>query len=276
MIYGGSQVFSAGTGSLSWPERVENQLHEAGLENVQVINAGTPGHASFDSLGRFFSFGHFLNPDIVVLNNQWNDIKYFHVQKHPLTRVKPYEPSSNPRRNYLNSLDRFFGNQSQFYLQLRQAYFGWGTNPRRRQAFYSDKKRQQVYREPLLQYSLTVETFINVARTSGAEPVLMRQPRLLAADLSDTNMRKIRFESQNLTPQATLRAYKMTDQILTNISENTNVPLLEFSGMHGKGRYFYDHVHLTPTGAGELSVRFARKLLTQIIDDRHDNDGKTR
>ena len=68
MFYGGSTVFdSFATDDQDWPHRIEKLLHQKGLSQVEVINAGIPGHASFDAVGRLFSEGHRLRPDYLVL-----------------------------------------------------------------------------------------------------------------------------------------------------------------------------------------------------------------
>ena len=73
IFYGGSAVFDPGSPEgKDWPHRVEDILRQSGFPNVEVINAGIPGHASFDSFGRFFAEGHAFDPDYVVLYNAWN------------------------------------------------------------------------------------------------------------------------------------------------------------------------------------------------------------
>jgi hypothetical protein len=48
IMYGGSSVFDIRV-STSWPERMERMRTSAGHTNLEVINAGIPGHASPDS-----------------------------------------------------------------------------------------------------------------------------------------------------------------------------------------------------------------------------------
>jgi hypothetical protein len=59
-----------------WPHLIERFLRDEGYK-VEVINAGIPGHASFDALGRLYSQLWIYQPDYVLLYNIWNDIKYF-------------------------------------------------------------------------------------------------------------------------------------------------------------------------------------------------------
>ena len=60
-----------------WPSRIQANLNRDGKATIEVINAGIPSLASFDSVGRLYTEGHLFNPDCVILYNAWNDIKYF-------------------------------------------------------------------------------------------------------------------------------------------------------------------------------------------------------
>jgi lysophospholipase L1-like esterase len=240
------------------------ELKEKGHENIEVINAGVPGHASYDSLGRLLSRAHFFEPDVVAMINTWNDLKYFHLSEAPLSKVNPYDPKENPRRNYLNSLDRSLGQNSQFYLWLRNSYFSWNYNPRRSRDFYSNRQHDKLTEEALRQYRLTVESFVDVAKNLGAEPILVVQPRLVDESLNQEESRKIRYQVLSLTPQTTLDGFRRADRILESVAREQDVPVFEFSTLSGSGSYFYDHVHLKPNGARKLSKEFAEKLLEVI------------
>ena len=60
-VFGGSSVFDiANSDPFDWPHRLETILQAKGFSNVEVINAGVPGSASFDCVGRLFAEGHWL------------------------------------------------------------------------------------------------------------------------------------------------------------------------------------------------------------------------
>ena len=75
IVLGGSAVFDPNADG--WPHLTQDFLKTTGHENVEVINAGVPGHASFDSLGRLYSQIWTFEPDYVLVYHGWNDIKYF-------------------------------------------------------------------------------------------------------------------------------------------------------------------------------------------------------
>ena len=63
--------------SRNWIGNIEGKLHETGHQHVRIINAGVPGHSSFDSLGRYLAEIHLFEPDYVFVCHAWNDMKYF-------------------------------------------------------------------------------------------------------------------------------------------------------------------------------------------------------
>jgi hypothetical protein len=132
MIYGGSSVFDHDNhGMRDWPHRVQKQLQDSGFPNVEVINAGIPGHSASDAVGRLFSEGHLFDPDYVLLYDQWNEIKDFRSNQSLLRLRVPYGPSNieSPLITYQNSLDRWLCEVSQLYVRLRERYYTGNLPP---------------------------------------------------------------------------------------------------------------------------------------------------
>ncbi len=78
VMLGGSSTYDPyAMAGRDWPHLAEAKLREMGLPQVEVINAGTPGHASWDSLGRLYAEIWMFEPDFVVICHGWNDIVYF-------------------------------------------------------------------------------------------------------------------------------------------------------------------------------------------------------
>jgi len=180
MVYGGSAVFDlALPEEKDWPHRIEQYLHQKGLNQVEVINAGIPGHASFDSLGRLFSEGHLLKPDYVVLYNSWNDIKRFHSDKFLLRELKPHASKSNPLLYAQNSFDQFLITHSFLYIFLRHNYLTWKLKVGPEGAAGERPDRYELNQMALDQFQLNIELFIDCARNIAAEPVIMTQGRLI-------------------------------------------------------------------------------------------------
>ena len=73
VILGGSQVFDYNGGD--WPAMLGEELRRRG-HDVDVINAGVPGHDTTRSLVKLLTDIWTLEPDVIVLCQAWNDIKY--------------------------------------------------------------------------------------------------------------------------------------------------------------------------------------------------------
>jgi len=60
---------------LSYPAQLQNQLHEAGFDNVTVINAGLYDYTTWESLINFQFRSLDLEPDMVIVYHAINDIQ---------------------------------------------------------------------------------------------------------------------------------------------------------------------------------------------------------
>jgi len=106
VILGGSSVFDVfAQEGRDWPHLAETYMRAKGHRNVEVINAGIPGHASFDSLGLLFSEIWMFEPDYVVVYHAWNDIKYFRRLnlESSLLRIQRPVPVNGHKNSYLVS-----------------------------------------------------------------------------------------------------------------------------------------------------------------------------
>jgi len=165
IIYGGSAVFDpyAPEGG-DWPHRVETILKQNGLPQVEVINAGIPGHASFDCLGRLFAEGHDFSPDYLVFSNAWNDIKTFRSGQPLLRQLRPYQDQEDPRLNYQGRMDRFLCEHSQLYVRLRSRYYNWRLRTNFEGSVPAGDYVSDYNQAALRQYRLNQQMFIDLAR----------------------------------------------------------------------------------------------------------------
>ncbi|MBF0447574.1 MAG: hypothetical protein HQL67_05175 [Magnetococcales bacterium] len=275
IIYGGSQVFNGEmTEGEDWPRQIEKKIRAAGYANVEVINAGIPGHASFDSVGRLFMEGHRFNPDIVVLCNIWNDLKYFDSEQSLFRHFKPrqIDDGRHVRYNYVNGLDRFMSEHSQLYVQLRDTLIFWWFDISKEGVRKKDKKSKlkegyfSVEKMQLAQYQLNFATFVDIARNIGAEPVLIKQPRLSDKSNGKEELDRINFSfigarSAEILPNL----FSQADQVIDSVGQNKKALILDPSTqMSGQIKYFLDHVHLSEEGTNEMARILSEGLLSVI------------
>lgn len=268
IFYGGSATFDVNLPEgQDWPHRVEAILRQNGYPEVEVINAGIPGHASWDSFGRLFSEGHHFNPDYVVSNNGWNDFRYFLSDQPLLREFQPLTQSSrnsDPRLNYRHPLDRFLCQHSQLYLRLRSRYIDWRLGIRSLGAVSKGAHSSEITQTALKQYRLNQIMFVDVAREIGAVPLLMTEARLTAPNNTEIQKSRIApyLDYVKLNRQGLLKAYDGIEGTLHKISVEKNVELIDVSsGLNGRDEFFSDVVHLTPEGSEELGQLTARKFI---------------
>jgi len=255
IIYGGSSVFDTGASDPGdWPHLVEQFLHEMGFSNIEVINAGVPGHASFDVVGRLLGEGHRFAPDYVLFYGAWNDIKYFRSAEPVLRQLKPYDERADPRLNYQGPLDRLLTGHSQLFMRLRSNYYNWrlgaGLEGARPTADYASRI------EPLAvkQYEIDVRAFADVGRDIGAVPVLMTEARVVARDNAEAHRSLIDYDMQRLTHEALCDAFEATDKVIWGVARDKNVPVIDAAAqLTGRLELFSDHVHTTAKGSEELA-----------------------
>jgi hypothetical protein len=268
IFYGGSATFDVNMPEgRDWPHRVEVILRENGYPQVEVINAGTPGHASWDSFGRLFSEGHLFSPDYVISNNGWNDFRYFLSNEPLLREFQPLCQSSrntDPRLNYRNRLDRLLCEHSQLYLRLRSRYYDWRLGIGPLGAIPKGTYSSEITETALRQYYLNQVMFVDLAREIGAVPVLMTEARLTAPN--NTESQKARIEPYldyvRLDRAGLLKAYDGIEGTLRRISAEKNVELIDVSNdLDGRDEFFTDVAHLTPAGSEELAQLTARRLM---------------
>jgi len=263
IVYGGSVVFDirAPEGE-SWPQIVQKGLRENGMKDVEVINAGIPGHTSLDSVGRLFTEGFSFKPDYVLIYNGWNDIKYFLSKETTLRTLKPRLQKFDPRIHYMGNIDQWMCETVHLYNVLRRIYF---------KKLYKIGKEglegSQTVRFPktainplaIEQYRLAMEVFVDLARNIGARPILMTQARLIHESSVSSPRSKIDFHRVQLTPEALLETFNELDDLVRDVSMKKGVPLIDASAhLSGKDWVFEDHVHLHPPGS--------RALAQQVID----------
>lgn len=270
MIYGGSAAFDINLpDGQDWPHRIEAILRSNGYPEVEVINAGTPGHASFDSFGRLFSEGHLFEPDYVLSYNEWNDIKYFGSHKPLLREFKPFCLAEDPRLNYRNEFDRLLCEHSQLYVRLRSRYYNWRMGAGSQGAVPRGAYTSEITETALTQYYLNQVMFVDLAREIGAVPVLMTEARLTTAQNTESQRSRIEYDYVKLDHETLVRAYDEIESRLRKISSEKGVELIDVAKeMNGRDEFFADVVHLTPQGSEALARGTAQRLI-EILRARH-------
>jgi len=264
IVIGGSAVFDihASHGN-DWPHLTQQDLRESGWANAEIINAGIPAHATFDALGRLYSSLWLLSPDYIVLNNAWNDIKYFTrlSPEQPLSEIySPYMENSDPLRNYRGPVDRVLC-ASQLYVKLRTRYWLWKTKRGSEGAVLESNSSNYLSEFAKDQYESTIRSFVLVARVFGIEPILMTQPTLVQSDNTEDDKSRIGLDFQDLNHDQLEQAFTFCNATVRKIASEMQVTLVDADArLSGRSEFFRDHVHTTAAGSKELAELLAGAL----------------
>jgi lysophospholipase L1-like esterase len=275
LVLGGSAVFDVNVydegpvRTHDWPHQMERLLHEMGHPGVEIINAGTPSYASFDSLGRLYSQLWMLEPDYVLIYHAWNDIKYWSskeiIPEAPLIKqYGPYDDTANPLTHYRGWLDRLLSH-SQIYVNLRRRYYKWKLRPGLEGVLPEGEYSSTFGPYGPRQYRLNLELIVEASRSIGAIPVLTTQATLLTPDNTERERRSIGYGFQLMTHDALVEALDETYRQTSEVASAKKVALIDLAAeMNGRRELFADHVHTTPEGSRELAQRVAASLATQL------------
>jgi lysophospholipase L1-like esterase len=271
IVYGGSAVFDQNVpNGKDWPSRIQDSLKKRGLKNTEVINAGIPGHAAFDSFGRFFAEGHFYEPDYVILYSAWNDIKYFSSKLPLLRRLEPYKESRDPRIHYQGEVDRILCELSQLYVRFRGRYYRWRYNIGGEGIIKNNQNPTEIGDIGIKQYTISIKLFVDLAKNINAVPILVTQARLVSKHNTEKEKSQIRYDYQGMEHQKLIQAFEKTDEILNAVARAKRVSLITDASqkMTGKSEYFSDHIHLSDKGSKQLALIIS-KYLYHFIQNRN-------
>jgi len=259
IIFGGSSVFDTkSTKGEDWPHRVEAKLRESGFTNVEVINAGVIGHTALESVGRLFAEGFVFQPDYVLIYNAWNDIKYLGSSKTVLRTLQPSLQGFDPRIHYSHFIDRWLCDFSQLYTVLRRIYYKTKMKIGKeglKKAGDTQNSISTLNPNGFRQYQLAMETFVDLARNIGAEPILMTQARLVSTKVLTPEKRKrVDYHHVGLSHEALVETFDTLDDIVRSVSAKKGAKLIDASAhLSGKDWAFDDHVHVEPKGSDALA-----------------------
>ena len=261
VVCGGSAVFDIRQPEGEhWPARLERELHALGHRRAEVINAGVPAHASFDCVGRLLAEGHRLEPDLLLLYNAWNDIKYFRHEAPILRTVRAYRPEQDPLWTARGRLDAALAARLHSYRFLRVRFLLWDRQLGSEGARSRGAPRDAIEPSQVEQFRFNVEGFVDLARNAGARPVLLTQARLVSADNGPEQRERIAYEYVGLGHEALVEAFAATDRVLADVAGREGVGLVDAAVLSGEDALFRDHVHLSDAGSRALAQLVAREL----------------
>ncbi len=260
VFLGGSQVFGTfWSGGENWPAAAGQILAKAGRQ-VDVVNAGVPNHQTPDSLGKLVTDLWLLEPDVVVVCNAWNDIKYFAelTPEQPYADVVPLWHGEDLRLRP-RGLDRLLCFSALYRMghgQLITMLKGVGDE--------GEKLREPIGRVSefaVRQYRLDLQTICDVGRNIGARVVLCKQARLPTAEATEEIRRRIPYDYTGLPHEELIAAFDACDRAIDGVATEKHCAVIDMHGpLSGRVDLFQDHIHFSRQGSRQAAQLVAGQL----------------
>ncbi len=276
-ILGGSHVFDQNTfeyeGNPGFPRLIQDAFREEGVQ-MTVINAGVPGADTRYFPARVVMQLRRFEPDIVVINSIWNDLKWISrtTASTEFLRALPMA-GSNPLIEPAGRLDAVLG-RSVFYRHARDAYW------RRALALDPGSIEGALATAPpaletvdlhrgLAQYGANLDATVSAIRNAGAIPVLAIEERLVRRNNTEAAAGRTAYQYVNVADHdALVRLFESCDSVIRDVALRREVLLIDADVvLAGDPRYFTDHVHTTPAGSRRIADHYV-DALRPIVRER--------
>lgn len=267
VIYGGSSVFDPLVHE-SWPEKTQKHLKDLGAD-VEIINAGIPGNSTAEIVARAASEMLYLKPDVVLLYEAWNDVKFFNPSARRLDELKILEPEKNLFIYHTGPVDAYLSERSYLYLMLRSGFLRQiHLREQKNIPYLSREERygnEKNYSGEINNFGAQVylnnRLFIETARAADSKPVLVAQVLLPKEGMREEQRKKIDFSYVELNLQGILGALKEIRQNQRRAANETKTMLVDANQIFSEQEdILFDHVHFTEKGSEAMAKQMALEL----------------
>lgn len=238
-----------------FPSIAAQLLAESTTRRIEVLNRSEAGLSIPGNLDHLRLDGDAWHPDIIVLYQLTNDLNQ-------LTRSggehtgDGYDPASNPTSP--RALTKLY-ERTTWFAHLKANVTPKFSGSRLLPGTLSDSADAA--------FQNRIRTFLNIADSLGAIPVLMTfATRIQHADSLDTSARDwlLRW-NPDLSPEGYVRTVSAWNRHIRQIAEQEAVPIIDVeSQMRGRSDLFRDFAHFERDGHTELARIVAAALLPLI------------
>jgi len=252
-VMGGSQVFDQeALLNEDWPHIIQKNLQQKNFSTIRVINAGVPGHSTFDSFARILSEIRLFSPDYIILchtHNEFLNYRNMSISQTPL-KIMP-SLSSSTYDDYSISLIEKTAEKSQIYLRLK--YFGELMDIKiRNKQKMSRGLKEFVTDGAYEQMKLNINMFIDLCQRIDAKPILLTQASAVTPGNfnSSTIKNYLKRSPLGMDARTYYKSFNKADSLIKEIASNRDVLFLDLSNTHsGNLDYFVDAVHFSHKGS---------------------------
>jgi hypothetical protein len=282
LVLGGSAAFDLyKRDSETWSEKVEVQLSRELGRPVEVLNAGTPGYSTWQSVRLYERKLHKWKPDMVLVYHLYNDSLVF--RHHDLERVKSCW-QTNGKANHISWIAH-----PHWALDLVGVVMPHTTDFLRFEAVKLAQKAravdnegcwvwqaldQEVAQEGFGFYRTNLANIIQIAGIQGADVGLVTQASLI--DVEPMSDETIHYKYRGLSHDNLYSAYRDAWAVPADLAKSTShVFVIEAHTKVPKTRAnFIDEVHLTERGSTALAAIITHGVLARLREQHTDVEGE--
>jgi lysophospholipase L1-like esterase len=270
LCLGGSSTFNyhASQGR-TWPMLLEQYLRTALKQDVEVINAGTPGYSLYQSSVRFEHELINYDPDVVLVYHLWNDLKLFWMDN-PADMISKWEVHG--RFNEASTLLEPFplldnmSRVSQFVTHLR---FAWISNMKKRrraddEGWFHLKLDKRITGPGVEFYRSNLQRVARVAADHNLPLGLIDQAMIVVEDPAATQNSKIRYNYLGFDHPTVLEAVRRARAVTREVAMADNVSIITTDGFPKDFEHFRDHVHLNEAGLAKLVALIGPQIVALV------------
>ncbi|MFQ5708224.1 MAG: SGNH/GDSL hydrolase family protein [bacterium] len=273
---GGSTTYTSGVEDyrMAYPELLEQELKEQGFANVNVINAGTGGWSSWESLINFEFRILDLDPDMIIVYHGINDIHARFVWppeayrgdnsgKSAASFSEVFMPSILEYSTVIRALliragiTNSHADLSRTLNKRAETYYGLDFLRQKNRKTYPDGLFKKISAAQMLQtnkpiyFKRNIENMVILAHGRGIKTVL--------ATFATSRL----FENEpRVASKEYINAYAEMNQVLETVALETHANLFDFAGSFPRDKQYYrDGRHVNQKGVKLKAKLFAQYLL---------------
>lgn len=271
------------TFSENWPGYIGHFIQETFPEKkIRVINAGTPGFDTTQSIGNLALRVMPFKPDIVIIYHAYNDLKairpglfapdYSHIH------TKPYGFHKKPNA-FIMALQN-----SMFYVRMRNQLRKFRERKQLDEFINDDKRLDYIPEDALKTFENHIRTLVSIAKSGDAHVILSSFATLYDSNLEWRSKEKALANMSDFQKKSLVGLYKFTpgltipaifdglkryNEVLHDIAAQEQIGWVDNAKLVPHNRqYFIDRVHFSKAGAKVMAENFVpviEKIITQKI-----------
>lgn len=251
-----------------FPYLVGKLLEQQTGKRINSYNGGVSGNNTLHSINALLNKVIPLNPEIVIMNHNINDLNILLLEKTYWNRNPSRSPIIYPRHpiyNILKNARYLF--IPYLYLEIKTFLQGVGMFKNDEFAHRRNTRIGVDNNRLVDKFEMNLQTFVSICVARKIKPVLMTQPNRLR-DNPDSYVSRIMKKVENdygINYRDYKEIYDQFNDSIRKVGKKNNVLVIDLDKLVPKEKkYMYDVVHFNDAGSRFAARIINKKLLENI------------